>query len=241
MDIEKFASVVGRQYQWLTELSELDGHFLDVPKCQWQRATGADHRRVDEWLSRDSDVLPSADPPGYRSPPTRVLTALSIFNFRHHVVSASQMALAECEKHNELAGVAGIVLQLTTDHLEWLSWLKTGRSEQPDPESQMRVSYQDLTRALNAHGLLSGGYEKAEWDRWLSLCSTAKRRDLLSLFWLAKKPMKRSEIAPGSGNEFRQVVKELNELAAKASPLIPWMIRSDSQQKWAKHWFGKQR
>jgi hypothetical protein len=82
--------------------------------------------------------------------------------------------------------------------------------------------------------------QEAEWDRWVILCSTAKRKDLLAKFWQAKHPMKRSEIMPGSGTGFRNALKELNELAASAKPFIPWQIRSDAQQKWSKHWFGKQ-
>jgi len=240
MDIEEFVSLVERQYQWLSDLSELDGHYLDVPQERWRRPTKADYRRACEWLDEDASVLPSVFPEGYRPPPTRVQTALSIFPLRHRVVDASQRALAECQKHAELTALAPIILRLTTDHLEWLAWLKTGQTEKSAPEADLLITYQEILLVLRAHQLLCCDHKKAEWDRWLSLCSTAKRRDLLTQFWLLKRPMKRSEIAPGSGTEFRGAIKELNEIAATAKPVIPWMIRSDSQQKWAKHWFGKQ-
>ena len=239
MDIETFVRLADRQHAALCDAAELDGLYLDIPIESWKRRgqrrgwTRRDRRHV-EAMHETWVVPPVID----RHFGNRVETMLRLFDLRSPIESAARAALAECERHPELAEVSPLVLRFTATHCEWLEWMRTG--DPSDVDRRWEADRGEVWRLLSARGLLLHDVRKNEWDRWRELCSTAKRRELLDRFWLANRPVSKSEIDPDAGTGLRRMIGILNGIAAKANPRIPWMIRSDQKtQKWEKHWLGR--
>jgi len=67
-----------------------------------------------------------------------------------------------------------------------------------------------------------------------------KRQRILERFWLAQNPLSRSDIDPtDKGSRTRREIDEINKIAARQKPPIPWEIRADTKtQKRSKHWLG---
>ncbi|WP_413430907.1 hypothetical protein [Crateriforma spongiae] len=243
MKLEQYIALIDRQHGFVCDLSDIDGYYLDVPQESWRPLRGnrrgwtrQDIRRRYEFQLMTPPHMREY-PPGYRWPTTRVATAARMFDLSTPFEHAASAAIEECKNHPALSDVAALVFRSIAVHREWLDWMRDDTWR--DIDARWRDVQRELKAAANALGILAPCARKAEWDRWRNLLTTVNRQQILDVFWLAKSPMSRAEIAPGAGSEFRNLIRQLNDVANRAKPRIPWELRADPKtQKWAKHWVG---
>lgn len=244
MEIEAFVELADRQFKFLNDLAEIDSYFSEGSPERWQlRSTRADRRRYADFMAGFYD-LPHIDK-SFQQPPAdhkwasdRVTTAKRVFDLETPFKNAAQNALAECDRHPELAELSPVILRFTATHTEWVGFGWTGIDYCLVTDDVWRAERSELWRLLMSRNLLRQDHKKQEWDRWKSLLSTQERREILDILWLAQRPLLRSEIDPTAGDGFRQKMMHIKEVAEKAKPRIPWTIESDSKRRWSKKWTG---
>ncbi len=179
----------------------------------------------------------------YRWPACRVSTAFRQFDFYKYINDAAKKALAECEKRVELTGLANVVLSFVSVHREFLDWMQT---ESPsDAFYRWKDEHRKLECLLLTHKLLSDDHQKNEWDRWRDSLTTAERREILDVFWLAGNPLSNEQLLARLSNGktikvVAEMIKNVNKAAQDCNPPVKWMITwNPSTKTRSKRWTGK--